>query len=237
VYFSDANLEVLQTGRSAVAGKCRQLVLGYTMRNYKDSQAREYATKGFSRRIQTLARCIANVFELLPPDLVERPTYDALSDAEINIQAFIFNMFAVIDNLAWILVKEQALPISKYNVGLGAKNKDVRRHRSHEFQDYLTGLDDWFDYLENFRHALAHRIPLFIPPYGVPNGKEAVYQQLHTRITEALKRLDFVEAERLSVEQAALTTFAPYTTHSIEEKAKVIQFHPQLLSDFNTIDY
>ncbi len=66
VYFSDANLEVLQTGRSAAAGKCQLLVLSYTMRDYKDSRAREFATQGFSRRLKTLARCIDNVFEILP---------------------------------------------------------------------------------------------------------------------------------------------------------------------------
>jgi len=80
VYFSDANLELLQTGRSAVAGKCQQLVQSYTMRHYKDSRAREFATQGFSRRLKTLARCVDNVFEILPPDLVEPPTDDKLLD-------------------------------------------------------------------------------------------------------------------------------------------------------------
>lgn len=237
MYFSSDDLEKLQTEHSAVAGKCQRLVLSYITRNYKDSRAREHAKYGLSRRLRMLVWCIDNVFELLPPNLVKPPRSDVVLDATINIQAYVFNMFGSIDNLAWIWVKENGLSIADRRVGLLSKNnKDVRSSFSTESQKYLSGLNDWFDHLKDFRDALAHRIPLFIPPYGVPNGKEAVYQQLHTRITEALKRSDSVEAERLSAEQAALVTFAPYMTHSIEEKAKVIKFHPQLLTDFLTIE-
>lgn len=33
-----------------------------------------------------------------------------------------------------------------------------------ELQAYLAEHDAWFEYLEDYRHALAHRIPLYIPP-------------------------------------------------------------------------
>ena len=195
MYFSDANLEVLQAEHSAVAGKCQQLVQSYMLRNYKDARAQEFATQGFSRRLQTLVRCINNVFEVSPPALAERPTNNALSDAEINIQAFVFNMFAGLDNLAWILVKEKGLPIPKHGVGLG-ENKEVRHYLSNEFQDYLTGLNDWFNYLKKFRDALAHRIPLYIP-LGIPNDKVEVYLHLGDRIKEATQQRDVAEANCL----------------------------------------
>jgi len=238
VYFSDASVEVLQTGRSAVAGKCQLLVLSYTMRNYKDSRAREFATQGFSRRLKTLARCIDNVFEILPPDLVEPPTDDKLFDAIINIQGFVFNMFGCIDNLAWTWVREAGLPITnKRLVGLfGKKTKEVHKPFSNEFQEYLTSLKNWFDHLKIFRDALAHRIPLYIPPYTILKDKEAVHRELVTGKFDALKRRDRDEYERLEADRKALATFAPVMTHSFEEKAIFIEFHPQLLTDFDTIE-
>jgi hypothetical protein len=174
------------------------------------------------------------VFEVLPPALAERPTNNALSDAEINIQAFVFNMFAGLDNLAWILVKEKGLPIPKHGVGLG-ENKEVRHYLSNEFQDYLTGLNDWFNYLKKFRDALAHRIPLYIP-LGIPNDKVEVYLHLGDRIKEATQQRDVAEARRLFSERISLPVFIPIVTHSIEDGAEHIQLHPQLLTDFGTIE-
>src|SRR5262249_25004272 len=103
-------------------------------------------------------------------------------------------------------------------------------------QQYLEGLDDWFDHLDDFRHALAHRIPLYIPPYTIPNDKEAVYRQLEDCITKARERWDFAECNRLKAEQDALGTFVPEMTHSFEEKSGAVSFHPQLLTDFLTIE-
>ncbi|MGB6176678.1 MAG: hypothetical protein WBF43_10170 [Methylocella sp.] len=242
VYFSKKALEVLKKEHLAIDHKYKRLLVGYSEHGYKASRAKEYATNGFLRRLQTLVRCIDTVFKILPPDLAELPTHDELLDATINIQAFVFNVFGSIDNLAWIWVWEKGLtnddgsPISPLLVGLGKKNKLVRDSFSPEFQECLSKLDKWFDNLDNFRHALAHRIPLYIPPYVVPNGKVAAYQQLIARMTEALNRLDFEEHERLSAEQMTLARFIPCVTHSFEEKVTPVFFHGQMLADFKTIE-
>jgi hypothetical protein len=95
----------------------------------------------------------------------------------INIQAFVFNVFGSIDNLAWIWVREKGLamddglPIPNAWVGLGKKNRFVRHSFSTEFQEFLKGLNDWFDHLDDFRHALAHRIPLYYPALHDPQGQ------------------------------------------------------------------
>lgn len=240
--FSEEDLKKLQKEYPTVSGKYQRLMESYVVRNYQNSRAQEYARQGFSRRLGTLVRCIEKVFEILPPDRVDLPTSDELSDAAISIQAFVFNVFGCADNLAWTWVKEKGLtkddgsPILNSWVGLGKKNVCVRRSFSPEFQKYLNELNDWFDYLENFRHALAHRIPLYVPPYVVPNDKKAAYQELEDRITEALNRRDLAEHERLSTEQKTLAAFYPYMTHSFEEAAEFVAFHPQLLADFNTIE-
>ena len=238
MYFSNDFVEKLQRGHSEITGKCQQLVQSYITRDYRNAQAREFATQGFSRRLKTLVRAIDNVFEILPPDLVEPPPDDKLFDAMINIQAFVFNAFGRIDNLAWVWVKEAELPITdNWSVGLfGEKTKKVREHLSNEFKDYLTGLDDWFDNLKRFRDALAHRIPLYIPPYSIPKDKAAVHNQLMVSKFDALKRRDREEYQRLEMERKALAEFVPGMTHSFEEKANFIEFHPQLLHDFLTIE-
>ncbi len=243
MYFGYKALEELRRTHKQVAWKCQCLVGSYQSRNYKDSRAREYAVQGFSRRLKTLVRCIDNVFKILPPDRADLPSMNELFDAMINIQAFVFNSFGSIDNLAWIWVwekpvrKEDGSEIPKFKVGLGKgeKYKFVRDTFS-EFQQHLTGLNDWFDHLEEWRHALAHRIPLYVTPYSIPKDKEALYRQLEDRKIEAIKCGDFAECKRLKAEQDALGTFLPEMRHSFEEQSGAVSFHPQLLTDFLTIE-
>jgi hypothetical protein len=242
MYFGYKALEELHEGHLAIAYKCQRLVDCYLTRDYKDSRAREYAVHGFSRRLKTLARCIDNVFKILPPDRADLPSIDELFDAMINIQAFVFNVFGSIDNLAWIWVqekpvrKEDGSPIPNSWVGLAKDNTFVRSSFSTDFQKYLKGFNDWFDHLDSFRHALAHRIPLYIPPFSIPKDKVAVYRQLDDCKREANRRRDFAEYKRLEAEQMVLRTFEPQMRHSFEEESRPVKFHPQLLTDFLAIE-
>jgi hypothetical protein len=95
------------------------------------------------------------------------------------------------------LRKDDGTPIPYSWVGLSEKCTFVRGSFSPEVRRYLTGLRGWFDHLEDFHHALAHRIPLYIPPFNLPPDKLAVYHDLEDRKREALKRQDFAEHERL----------------------------------------
>ncbi len=242
MYFSKEDLEKLHEGYPAVIGKCQRLRESYLNRKYNDAQAQEYARHGFLRRLGTLVRCIDNVFEILPPDRVDLPTSEELSDAVINIQAFVFNVFGCADNLAWIWVSEKNLtkangsPIPPIWVGLRKKNELIRDSFSPTFSRYLKRLDGWFDNLEDFRHALAHRIPLYLPPYLVPEDKKEAYQELENRMAKAVMREDMAEYDRLLEEQRALVAINLCMTHSFEEEAPFVVFHPQLLADFNTIE-
>ena len=160
----------------------------------------------------------------------------------INIQASVFNTSGCVDDLAWIWVKEKpvlkknGLPLSKIEIGLRKRNTDIRGSLSTEFQQYLMGLDSWFTLLDNFRDALAHKIPLYIPPYVVPTSKEKNHRALHDLIIEAERQKDFVTAKTLRDEQEALRTFKPIMMHSFEEKSEPVAFHPQLLANFLTIE-
>jgi Protein of unknown function (DUF4238) len=91
-------------------------------------------------------------------------------------------------------------------------------------------------YIADLRHALAHRIPLYIPPYVIQAPDEAAYKDFETKMSDAIKKHDFAGYDRLSAEQMKLGRFRPWVQHSFEENAAPIVFHAQTLADFNTVE-
>jgi hypothetical protein len=193
-YYSDKAILELAEGYKVIDAKLNKLIEGYYVLPYKNARAREYASYGFGRRLKVMVRCIDNVFQKIPPERSGIPSRDELSDATINIQSFVFNVFGSIDNLAWIWMHERGqkradgTPIPNKHVGLGPDNIAVRTTLSQGFQDYLKSMDDWFKYLANLRHALAHRIPLYIPPYVIQTKDEPAYRDLESKMFDAGKR-------------------------------------------------
>lgn len=242
MYFSEEDVQKMKTECSGIRHKYEALLLSYYSRKYRTKKGGEYATHGFGRRIKTIAQCVENVFAILPPDRVEIPSMREVTDATINIQAFVFNVFGGIDNLARIWVAERGLTkedggcLPNAWVGLSPGNSFVRASFSPEFQACLCGFDAWFEQLENFRHALAHRIPLYIPPHVVPVKSAEKYRELSDRATKALLREEFTNHARLEAEKISLARFQPTMTHSFDEDAPIIVFHAQLIADFNTIE-
>ncbi len=114
------------------------------------------------------------------------------------------NVFGALDNLAWIWVSEKSLAIDQMKIGLGPKCKAVRASFSPEMQDYLSKLEPWFAHIVDFRDALAHRIPLFVPPYCVPDANDDEYMALDAR---KLATRDADEYERIKAEQLKLVVF------------------------------
>jgi hypothetical protein len=87
------------------------------------------------------------------------------------------------------------------------------------------------------RDALAHRIPLYVPPGGVPKKDVDAYNDLSARMSDALYvKQDGYEYERLSAKQDQLLVFQPLITHSARETTHHFAFHVQMLADFLTIE-
>lgn len=241
MFYSKQQLDELKKERATVNGKYSALVFAYMSRQYKTARGQEFARHGFLRRLGTLRRCIDRVFTLLPPALEDIPTTDAREDATIAIQAFIFNVFGCMDNLAWVWVEERALRrpdgarLARGQVGLAGKYALVRQSFSAGFQAYLETRADWFAHLEGYRHALAHRIPLYIPPHCVAPTNEEAYLALEQQINAADRARDVTLAADLRTQQRALQFFRPWMVHSLAEQSPII-IHPQLLADFNTVE-
>jgi hypothetical protein len=241
-YFSADELQKMTVGRAEVHQQFAELREKYLIRIYKTDRAREYAFHGFARRLGTLVRAIDRVFEILPPEREDIPERDEVVDATIAIQSFVFNTFGCLDNLAWIWVFEKSVKnddgteLDLQRVGLGKSYKQVRRSFSKQFLEYLESRQEWFDHIKIFRDSLAHRIPLYIPPYVVSPKNLEEYNRLEPASGEALKLADFKEYDRLQSEQQKLGVFRPWMTHSQREQAPSVVFHTRLLVDYVTVD-
>ena len=112
----------------------------------------------------------------------------------------------------------------------------MRASLSGEFRSFLDGQKEWLGNLIGFRDGLAHRIPLYIPPYVIDEVAAEQHKVLDASAIAALLAGDRVEYDRLRGEQQALGRFRPWMTHSVYEEAPTIIFHKQMLHDYVTVD-
>jgi hypothetical protein len=193
VNFTKAALNQIVDAYNTLDKRYLDLLVAYTSRNFADERAREYGSNGFPRRLGILVRCIQNVFTLLPPENTDIPSRERRLDAMINLHACVFNVYGALDNLAWIWIQERKItrpdgkPIPEKWIGLGPENKCLRESFSKDLQDRLDTLNPWFEHLANFRHALAHRIPLYIPPYVIPEKNRPAYDEFEARKADAIR--------------------------------------------------
>jgi hypothetical protein len=238
MYFAPETLTQIQQKLGTVSRRTDDLFLRIARFQFQNEQAHEYAYHGFSRRLGTVRRCVENIFQLIPADTEKVPPKDTLYDAQINLQAFMANVYGCTDNLGWVWVYEKGLlgRINRQEVGLRKKHTKVRASFRSDFKTYLEEMDDWFDYLTDYRDALGHRVPLYVPPGGVRSKDQAEYQELNSRMMQALNRGDYEEYERLEVQLNELPIFQPLMIHSFKEAVAPVAFHAQVLVDFATIE-
>jgi hypothetical protein len=132
MFFTPAQIAEMAAEYGTLSKSCQDLVEAFMMRTYAEKQAREYALHGFARRLYRMVECIEMIFENLPPERDHLPTRKERIEATIGIQAFVFNAFGSIDNLAWIFAIEKAIknkngePIHCNSIGLAAHNIAIR---------------------------------------------------------------------------------------------------------------
>jgi hypothetical protein len=240
--FSEKQLAELHEHRRTLLIRILKLQLNFQARTYKRERGKVYAFNGFTRRLGNIVRAIDRVFTILPPEREDIPEREELEDETIAIQAFVLNIVGCLDNLAWIRVCEKSLKakngaeLSPKAVGLWKSHAEVRDSLSSEFREYLNSREPWFEAIKDFRDALSHRIPLYIPPYIVRKSNLDEFSRLDQEASEALRRGDHKEYDRLLDEQKKLGEFRPWMTHSLYEQSPTIKFHGQVLTDYVTID-
>ena len=211
--------------------------------DYRKDATRTLAAHGLVRRLETMARCMEQVFNLIPLDAT-RPSRTSFQDAAIFIQSFVINTYGSIDNLArmWVwetdLTKRNGSPLPQKWIGLSSGCVVVRESLSPPFQEYLATTDPWFDYLENYRHALAHRIPLYIPPKILDGTTAEQYGQLEHEMNIARQERDHHKLYELQSAQDDLGVFEPWMMHSYgpaDNDGQPVRFHPQMICDIATV--
>jgi len=249
VAYSQKTLDEMKS-ELAVVNKCyHHLLMSYSTRKYKSQDAKEYALHGFLRRLKFLSVSLHKVFNLMPPERKTPPKEGEEVEATINLQSFFTNVAGCTDNLArvWVLEKQikqnNGKLISKHNIGLGPKNHTLRKTFSREFQNFLEEITQWFDFIKNYRDALAHRIPLYIPPYTILRENHEEYKHLERRKNKAYNEALIAEEpyghdlldryDSLGEQQKNLGVASTMITHSFT--AYPIPYHNQLLIDFKTV--
>lgn len=216
----------------------RVLVFAQGMMN---ERARECMHNGVGRRLSLLHRCIQNMFRLFPPDCAEKLSQDDRTDLEINLHAFLINIYGIIDNTALALAYENDLirvggeqKVHTNDVNLF--NRRFRRLLNPRLSEYLRekNITNWYKlYAKNYRDALAHRIPPYVPPAVLTDEDSRKYMELYRELqTETDQR----RIEALQAEQAGLGTPNFLFVHSFSEKANFVYLHPQLIVDFGTVE-
>ncbi|QTC88409.1 hypothetical protein [Brevundimonas pondensis] len=236
--YSDEEVAEMQDQRDEWLERESALTTALFRLELQNAPAREMMTHGVCRRLSDLKHGLKRVFEILPPQEAE-PTREAVLDATAFLQAFVINIFGAMDNLAWLWRLEADVrgrngqPLHRNRIGLTPDNADLRGSLSARTREYLAGTDAWFEYLEEYRHALAHRIPLYIPPKQLDDEAATEFARLEALV--GAPGWDWSEWPAVLAAQRRLGIFEPVMMHSFGEGARPMRLHGQMVCDFATV--
>lgn len=203
--------------------------------------ARQYLLQGCGRRILTIRHALRSVYRIFPPSRATKLTQGELADTQINVHAFMMNLYGFFENCAWVLWHLNGLAAHvKNRREVTLFNPKLQRHFPDKLRTYLAHpeMQRWHvEYLKSYRDALAHRIPVYLPPSEMTKEVGERYQALDLEKIARLKAMDLDGFARAESAQAELGTPCPFFLHSFSEEdpSKLVYLHPQLLSDALTL--
>ena len=205
------------------------------------TRAKEHLLQGASRRLNVLRGCLINVFELFPVSATSPIASERLYDVQINLHAFVINLSGIFDNYAWSFIYQHGLEAEFANPrSVGLFTKKVQSFLPSAIRDFLqaSGIRNWHrEYLTNYRDALAHRIPLYVPPSVLNPEKETRFRELEAEINDAVHDHDWEKRDELWGKQSQLGFPCFSFVHSFNEAgpSRDVLLHPQMLSDAMTV--
>jgi hypothetical protein len=241
--YSPDQVSNLLIEHKAVLSGLQSLLLECIVQGHSIAEPRvqEHLLHGAGRRVSLLDRTLQNVFEVFPPS-TERPlAEEARADVQINLQAFVMNLCGIFDNWAWAFVIQHDLESEiggRRNVGLF--NNATKKHLPEPITSYLEspGITRWYnEYLKNYRDALAHRIPLYIPPAMFTMEEGERYNKLENEKFECIKSSDLGRLDQIWEEQATIGKPCLTFLHSFsgEDSSRPFLLHPRLLCDAKVV--
>lgn len=238
--YSDEQLDHVWTSYLEWGQRLDDLVTALMTRPYLTETGREFAIHGLCRRLNMIKHAAGRIFADLPPD-AERPDREVLMDAAAFLQAFMINVYGSIDNLAHIWCAERPVTaaggaaLHPNEIGLRSRHKAVRRSLPLKMRQYLERSDAWLGYLANYRDALAHRIPLYIPPQSLAPDDQVEFNRISSEWNDAVMARNWRLADELMDALDRVGTFTPYFMHSFGEQARPMLLHGQLVCDLATV--
>lgn len=210
----------------------------------KNERAKEFFQHGVGRRLEILKGCIDNMFRLFPVEQVEKLERSNRLAVEINLHAFLINVYGIIENLGLALAYENKLvgEQSKYNMHpkqVNLFNGKFQKLLHPTLAGYLRGetVVKWYkDYAKNYRDALAQRIPPYVPPSGLNDAEQKRFSDIEKELQTLSYWNDLARIEALRDEEETLGSAIALFVHSFSEKANLVYLHLQIVTDFLTIE-
>jgi hypothetical protein len=241
--YSPDQVSNLLIEHKAVLSGLQSLLLEHVVQGHSIAEpgVQEHLLHGAGRRVSLLKRTLQNVFEVFPPSTDRPLAEEARADVQINLQSFVMNLYGIFDNWAWAFVLRHNLKSQiggRRNVGLF--NNKTKKHLPEPITSYLNSPDitRWYtEYLKNYRDALAHRIPPYIPPAVFTVEEDKRYKKLKTEKVECIKSRDWERLDQIREEQAAIGKSCLTFLHSFsgEDSPRPMLLHPQLLCDAKVV--
>lgn len=236
--YSEQMLEKLQTEYSLFLNEEDKLKHKFILRLYKSEKSQEYAKHGFIRRYELLIHILKRIFEINPPSSGTILTCEENFDITVLIQSFVTNLFGCLDNLARIYIEEKEITnIDKFGITFfGKRKKFLRNHTSSNFQAFLASLDSWHASSIEFRDTLAHRIPLYVPPFSFKSKEdEEEFYSLNDKASSIIAFETIEQHQELVRRMENLKLPCYLYRHSFSESNRSIPYHCQLICDWKTI--
>jgi hypothetical protein len=242
IYTAEA-LQKLETERARIGADLQQLFLRCVLEGQSTGagRAKGHILHGAGRRLSVLRAAMANIFELFPPS-TERPlSRDVLTNVQINLHAFVMNLYGVFENWAWAYVLRHGLDKEiKDRQSISLFKTATQKRLPLAVRTYLQSetMTTWCaTYLKNYRDALAHRIPLYIPPAAFTPEEGHQYNALDREKGDAIKGMKWDRLKEIYEEEAKLGRPAAWFLHSLddEERSRPVRLHEQPLCDAATV--
>ena len=205
------------------------------------SRLREHLLHGAARRVGVIRRSIQNIYTTFPPDTTRPLSPDALADVNINLHAFMINLYGLHDNWAWAYVLRHNLEEvigGRRRIGLFIQATSCKLPT--ELRAYISSatIANWYKkYVMFFRDALAHRIPPYIPPALITHAEGDRFNELESEMVKCIKARQWQRVEEIWVEQAAIGVPCLSFLHAFTEDtpANPVMLHSQILCDAKAI--
>lgn len=241
--YSQETLQELARGLDEIPPQLHQLQMDCLLgcNDITNERVKDYMSHGVCRRLNVLRHTIINVFRNFPPSAEAKLDQETLIAVQINLQAFFINLIGVFDNWAWSFIHLHQL---EANVG-SRRNVDMFKSRTQgllpqALQERLSSktMIRWYsEYLKNYRDALAHRIPLYIPSANLTSAEEERYNALEAQRLNFMQQHQWQQLEKIIEEQDSIgrPCFSFLHSFSEDEALRPILIHPQMLSDASTV--